>query len=193
VFDFDNQHLSRVITAPAARFVENQGWLLSKAVSTQLPTISDMRQEPIMETVKVTPPVSMMLKTEIGPNIFTIMMLKPENMSMSGLYQYIGHLKQSKQETGRYDIALWNKAFYPIAILVMIALSMPFAYMNTRSGGMSIKIFSGVMIGLGFYTVNNLFSYIGMLNTWPPLVVALLPTTIMLLIAMVAMWYVEKR
>ncbi|MBR2960434.1 MAG: LPS export ABC transporter permease LptG [Burkholderiaceae bacterium] len=193
VFDFDNQHLSRVITAPAARFVENQGWLLSKAVSTQLPTISDMRQEPIMETVKVTPPVSMMLKTEIGPNIFAIMMLKPENMSMSGLYQYIGHLKQSKQETGRYDIALWNKAFYPIAILVMIALSMPFAYMNTRSGGMSIKIFSGVMIGLGFYTVNNLFSYIGMLNTWPPLVVALLPTTIMLLIAMVAMWYVEKR
>ena len=75
----------------------------------------------------------------------------------------------------------------------MIALSMPFAYMNTRSGGMSIKIFSGVMIGLGFYTVNNLFSYIGMLNTWPPLVVALLPTTIMLLIAMLAMWYVEKR
>ena len=75
----------------------------------------------------------------------------------------------------------------------MIALSMPFAYMNTRSGGMSIKIFAGVMIGLGFYTVNNLFSYIGMLNTWPPLLVALIPTVIMLMLAMIGMWMVERR
>lgn len=193
VFDFDDLSLSRVITAPSARFVENQGWLLKKATSTKLPMISDLQQEPIIDSVKVTPPVSMMLPTNIGPNIFAIMALKPEDMSMSGLYQYITHLKQSKQETERYDIALWNKAFYPIAILVMIALSMPFAYMNTRSGGMSIKIFSGVMLGLGFYTINNLFSYVGMLNTWPPLVVALLPTMIMLLIAMAAMWFVEKR
>ena len=75
----------------------------------------------------------------------------------------------------------------------MIALAMPFAYMNRRSGGVSIKIFGGVMIGLTFYTVNNLFSYIGMLNTWPPLLVAMVHTVFMMILAVIGMWYVEKR
>ena len=113
--------------------------------------------------------------------------------SLRSLYRYVNHLEQSRQQSGRYEIALWNKAFYPIAILVMIALAMPFAYMNRRSGGVSIKIFGGVMIGLAFYTINNLFSYIGMLNTWPPLVVAMVPTACMLVLAMIGMWFVERR
>ena len=121
------------------------------------------------------------------------MMLSPENMSMRSLYRYVNHLEESRQQSGRYQIALWNKAFYPVAILVMIALAMPFAYMNRRSGGVSIKIFGGVMIGLVFYTVNNLFSYIGMLNTWSPPVVAMVPTAFMLILAMIGLWLVEKR
>ena len=75
----------------------------------------------------------------------------------------------------------------------MIALAMPFAYMTRRSGGVSIKFFAGVMIGLAFYTINNLFSYIGMLNTWPPLCVAMVPTACMLVVAMIGMWLVERR
>ena len=141
----------------------------------------------------VTDPVSMMFKTAIDPSIFSVMMLSPENMSMRSLYRYVNHLEESRQQSGRYQIALWNKALYPVAILVMIALAMPFAYMNRRSGGVSIKIFGGVMIGLVFYTVNNLFSYIGMLNTWSPPVVAMVPTAFMLILAMIGLWLVEKR
>ena len=141
----------------------------------------------------VSDPVSMMFKTAIDPSIFSVMMLSPENMSMRSLYRYVNHLQESRQQSGRYQIALWNKAFYPVAILVMIALAMPFAYMNRRSGGVSIKIFGGVMIGLVFYTVNNLFSYIGMLNTWSPPVVAMVPTAFMLILAMIGLWLVEKR
>lgn len=141
----------------------------------------------------VSSPTRMMFRSAIDPSIFGVMMLKPENMSMRSLYRYVNHLEQSRQESDRYEIALWNKAFYPIAILVMIALAMPFAYMNRRSGGVSIKIFAGVMIGLAFYTINNLFSYIGMLNTWPPLVVAMVPTACMLVLAMIGMWFVERR
>ena len=31
---------------------------------------------------------------------------------------------------------------------------------------MAIKIFFGVMIGIVFYAMNNLFAYLGVLNTW---------------------------
>ncbi len=194
VYDFSvDQHLSRVIEAKSGTWSNGQGWLLRQATETALPQLNDLTQAPILDEVMVSLPVSMMLTSKVDPGIFSVMMLKPENMSMRALYHYVTHLQQSQQDSGRYEISLWNKAFYPIAILVMIALAMPFAYMNTRSGGMSIKIFGGVMLGLAFYTVNNLFSYIGMLNTWPPLVVALVPTTIMLMLAMFGMWVVEKR
>lgn len=75
----------------------------------------------------------------------------------------------------------------------MIALSMPFAYMNARSGGLAIKMFVGVMIGIVFYALNNLFSYLGVLNTWSPIVVSLVPTVSMLIMAAVAMFLVERR
>ena len=194
VYDFNSkQNLTRIVTADSGTWAHKQGWLLKQAVNTSLPILSDLSVTPILDRVMVSPPVSMMLKTSIDPSIFSVMMLKPENMSMRALAHYVTHLQQTQQQSGRYEISLWNKAFYPVAILVMIALAMPFAYMNTRSGGVSIKIFAGVMIGLGFYTVNNLFSYIGMLNTWPPLLVALVPTVIMLILAMIGMWMVERR
>lgn len=194
VYDFNSkQNLTRIVTADSGTWAHKQGWLLKQAVNTSLPILSDLSVTPILDRVMVSPPVSMMLKTSIDPSIFSVMMLKPENMSMRALAHYVTHLQQTQQQSGRYEISLWNKAFYPVAILVMIALAMPFAYMNTRSGGVSIKIFAGVMIGLGFYTVNNLFSYIGMLNTWPPLLVALVPTVIMLILAMIEMWMVERR
>ena len=75
----------------------------------------------------------------------------------------------------------------------MIALSMPFAYMNARSGGLAIKMFVGVMIGIVFYALNNLFSYLGVLNTWSPIVASLVPTVSMLIMAAVAMFLVERR
>lgn len=194
IYDFDEkQRLTRVIAAKTGNYVDHQGWILQGAVNTSLPLLENLEQTPMMDRVMVSKPDRMMFRSEIDPSIFGVMMVKPENMSMRSLSRYVTHLEQSRQQSDRYEIALWNKAFYPIAILVMIALAMPFAYMNRRSSGVSIKIFGGVMIGLAFYTINNLFAYIGMLNTWPPLVVAMVPTACMLVLAMVGMWFVERR
>ena len=194
IYDFDaKQLLTRLIAAKSGNYVNHQGWLLHKATNTSLPLLENLEQTPIIDRVMISKPQRMMFRSEIDPSIFGVMMLKPENMSMRALSRYVTHLEQSRQQSARYEIALWNKAFYPIAILVMIALAMPFAYMNRRSGGVSINIFAGVMFGLAFYTINNLFSYVGMLNTWPPLVVAMVPTACMLVLAMIGMWFVERR
>ena len=73
------------------------------------------------------------------------------------------------------------------------AVSMPFAYLNARSGGISIKIFAGLMIGITFYALNNIFSFLGVINTWSPVAMAVLPPLIMLIAAAAVMWWVEKR
>ena len=63
------------------------------------------------------------------------LLVAPERMSLWTLFSYVQHLRENRQESGRYEIALWNKIVYPFAILVMMVLALPFAYYQQRAGG----------------------------------------------------------
>lgn len=194
VFDFDGQYrLRSLLTAARGEFVPGKGWQLSDVVETRIPAVDPEATGTLTERTTVRREGQMLWGSEVSPEIFGVLMVKPENMAIHDLDRYIRHLSENRQQTDRYEIAFWGKVFYPLAILVMLALAMPFAYLNVRSGGVSIRIFAGVMIGIGFYGLNNLFSYLGLLNTWPPIAVAVLPSGVMLLIAAAALWWVERR
>ena len=80
-----------------------------------------------------------------------------------------------------------------MAVVVMMILALPFAYLHVRSGSVSLKIFTGVMIGILFYMLNKLFSNLGLLNTWPPAAVAAVPSLVMLAIAVGTLYWIERR
>ena len=102
-------------------------------------------------------------------------LLKPERMGTLDLFQYIRHLQTNGQTSQRYEIEFWRKAFYPLSCLVMMVLALPFAYLHFRSGSISGYVFAGVMIGISFFLLNNVFGYIGNLNDWTPWITAALP------------------
>jgi len=114
-------------------------------------------------------------------------------MSLLELISYIEHLSENRQDTSRYEIVLWQKIIYPFAVLVMMVLALPFAYFQVREGGLSSKVFTGIMLGLGFHLANRLFGHLGLLNAWPPFFSAVVPTLAFLGAAVVMMWQVEKR
>lgn len=193
VFEFDKDgSLIRVLHAPEANYVSGRGWHLKDAKVETLPKITH-DETPMVEKSSARKDVDLMLPSEMRPEILGVLTIKPERMGISDLWQYIAHLKETRQTSDRYQVALWSKVFYPLAIFVMLAVAMPFAYLNTRSGGVSIKIFAGLMIGISFYALNNIFSFLGVLNTWHPMVVAVVPTSVMLICAAVALWLLERR
>jgi lipopolysaccharide export system permease protein len=49
------------------------------------------------------------------------------------------------------------------------------------------------MLGILFIFLNRLFSHLGLLNDWPPLASAVMPTVIFLSGAMGMMWWQERR
>lgn len=193
VFEFDKDgSLIRVLHAPEANYISGRGWHLKDAKVETLPKITH-DETPMVEKSSARKDVDLMLPSEMRPEILGVLTIKPERMGISDLWQYIAHLKETRQTSDRYQVALWSKVFYPLAIFVMLAVAMPFAYLNTRSGGVSIKIFAGLMIGISFYALNNIFSFLGVLNTWHPMVVAVVPTSVMLICAAVALWLLERR
>lgn len=132
-------------------------------------------------------------RSALNPDILSVLMVVPERMSLSTLYVYIRHLADNQQKTERYEIALWKKIFYPLATLVMMALALPFAYTHNRMTAVSIKVFTGVMMGITFHMLNGLFSHLGVINGWRPFFSAITPSAMFLFAAGGMLWWVERR
>ncbi len=74
------------------------------------------------------------------------------------------------------------------------ALALPFAYLQARSGGVSLKVFGGIMLGISFVLINNLSSHLGLLRDWTPWIVAAAPSAFYLLLSLAAFsWLVRYR
>ncbi|MDL2058680.1 LPS export ABC transporter permease LptG [Mesosutterella sp. AGMB02718] len=194
VFEFNsNDELVRMIEASEGSY-NGKEWILKNATIFRLPTLNRNSETDAPSKILLNHESTLPLRTSLEPNILSVMVADaPESMSMADLWSYLQHLRSNKEETGRYEIAFWKKAFYPLSIFVMLALSMPFAYLSARAGGVSIKIFLGVMIGILFYALNSLFSYLGGASTLPPVLAALFPPAVVLLLAACAVWRVEHR
>ncbi len=194
IFEFDRDlRLRSVSTAEKGRYVRGEGWNLSGLVETSIPAVVASDEAPTTMHTEVTRSAQRLWRSGLTPEIFGALLVQPERMGALNLSRYIRHLAENRQRTDRFEIAFWSKVFYSLVILVMMALALPFAYLHVRSGTMSFKVFSGIMIGVVFYTMNKLFSHLGLLNTWPPIVVAALPGLVVLSVAMGALYWVERR
>ncbi len=132
--------------------------------------------------------------TGISAEMVSVALLKPERMGTIDLFQYIQHLQNNGQTSQRYEIEFWRKVFYPLSCLVMVVLALPFAYLHFRSGAISGYVFMGVMIGISFFLLNNVFGYAGNLNDWTPWLTAALPGIIYSLASLSAFaWLVLRQ
>jgi len=117
-----------------------------------------------------------------------------ETMTTLDLWRYSAHLSDQEQAAQRQQIQFWKKALYPLACLVMMALALPFAYLHARAGGVSFKVFGGIMLGISFVLLNNVAGHLGLLRDWTPWVAAASPSLIYLLLSLAAFgWLVRYR
>jgi lipopolysaccharide export system permease protein len=129
----------------------------------------------------------------IQPELLNVLLVVPEKMSAWNLYFYIRHLSENHQKTTRHEIALWSKMVYPLACIVMIVLALPFGFLQQRAGGISAKLFAGIMLGISYQVLNRLFIHIGLLSDWPPPVSATVPTLIYLAAGLGMLAWTERR
>ena len=129
----------------------------------------------------------------LTPDILSVLLVAPEQMSARTLWRYVAHLKENGQKATRYELALWSKFISPFVIPIMMLIAMPFAIQGPRAGGTSGKFFIGILAGLGFHLLSRLFGHLGLLNDWPVVVVSVLPLLIFLAIALMGIRWVDRR
>ena len=186
-FDADGRLLSRTSAADAR--VERDGtWALSDVTVTRWnddSAVPSARQEKLARSV---------WHSSLSPKVVAAAVLPVTTMSTLDLWRYIGHLAENEQVAQTQRIQFWNRALYPFACLVMVGLALPFAYLHARSGGVSVKVFVGIMLGVSFVLLNNVFRHLGLLGNWTPWVVAATPGALYLTMSLAAFsWLVRFR
>lgn len=132
--------------------------------------------------------------TAISRDMVGAALISAERMKIWDLVLYTQHLAKNNQNAQIYEIQLWRKVFYPLSCLVMLTLALPFAYLHFRSGQIATHVFGGVMAGISFYLLNNVFSHVGNLRNWEPWITSAAPSLIYTLISLAAFgWMVLRR
>lgn len=192
VFEFDPQmRLSELIEARVARYAPPDAWQLEAVEATRFAELEAANAAPLVRTTLLREP-QRTWKSELTPSLLGVLLVQPDRMSALGLYRYVRHLQENRQSAAQYEIALWKKIVYPFAVVVMLALALPFAYLQARAGGIGYKVFAGVMLGIGFHFANGLFAHLGLLNTWPALVSVAVPSVAAFVLALGMLAWVDR-
>jgi len=182
IYEFDSKlAMTRVRVAESGSFAGNGQWRLTEVATTDITP----------EGTKVSKLPTWVWDTVLRPSLLSVYQVAPERLELNTLYDNIRVLRN--QKTSRFEIAFWNKIFYPAAVVVMMILALPFSYFQRRAGGIGFRIFAGTMLGLVFFLVGRLFSNLGVLNDWPPLFSAVFPLAVFVGAAMAMLWWLERR
>jgi len=184
IYEFDRDfRLKTVRTAESGTFTGNGHWRLKSVRNTDV----------ALTGANVQDTDTYMWDTVLRPSLLTVYQVAPEKLELNTLWENMRLLGANTQKTTRFEIAFWNKVFYPAAVLVMMIVALPFSYFQRRQGGVGFRIFAGTMLGLTFFLIGRLFSNLGVLNDWPALFSAAFPLAVFVALTVSMLWWLERR
>jgi lipopolysaccharide export system permease protein len=75
---------------------------------------------------------------------------KPRYLSSRELSANIEYLRRNKLDAGSFVSTYWARWFYPVQVIVLVLATFPFAFASLRSGGLGKRLFTGIIIGVGY-------------------------------------------
>lgn len=166
VFD-DDLHLQQILNAGTADF-KSEYWQLGDVTQTVL-------SETNIESNTIE---DMQWQSSLTPDKLGIVAVKPEALSIQGLYDYVQYLINNGQDSARYELAFWRKVIQPVTVVVMLLLALSFIFGPLRSVSTGARIVMGVVAGFGFFITNEVFGQVSLVFQMSPILGACLPSII---------------
>jgi lipopolysaccharide export system permease protein len=177
LYEFNAEQNLQSITRAKHAFYENGQWVLKKVEKHVIEATQVIRH--YLDTV--------MWRAILSPELVKIVVIRPNKLSSIGLYKYIKYLRQNGQRTAKYELAFWTRLGYPLVCITMIFLATPFVFGSLRTVSIGQRILVGALIGVAFHMLNQTMGNMGLVYNIYPVVSALLPPILFLLIAITLM------
>ena len=177
LFRFDDQR--QLTSASFAQRAIYQGdyWLLENVRTTHIE-----ERETRLETHRTR-----RWETGLSPGVLSVLIVKPENLSMTGLYTYANYLGKQDLNASPYWLAFWKKALMPLGTAVMVLVAISFIFGPLRSVTMGFRVFTGLLVGLLFKYMQDLLGPMSLVYGFNPLLAILIPIAINAVVGAVLM------
>jgi lipopolysaccharide export system permease protein len=180
IYRFNDQlKLTSWLQADKATY-QKDTWLLENVTDTQI----------TKENIIAKHYQNKQWQSSLTPDKLRVVTVKPEALSMTDLINYLDYLKANEQDKSRYLLAFWRKIMQPITVAVMLLVALSFIFGPLRSVSMGARIMMGVITGLLFHVSNQVLGSISLVYQLPPILGAILPS---LLFILIALYFINKK
>jgi len=120
--------------------------------------------------------------TELSPSVLNVLIVKPDNLSISGLFTYAKYLQEQDLSSAEYMMSFWKKLLQPLSTAVLVLVAISFVFGPLRSVTMGFRVFSGVVVGLLFKYAQDLLGPSSLVFGFNPIYATLVPIIVCFLV-----------
>ena len=173
VFDFDKD--GRLLSLSLADHAAHTqaGWTLRDVRRTQFGADS--------ATSTQTP--AMRWQSSLDPRLLATSIIQPQYMTLRDLGQNIASLDRNHQDASSFRDAYWARVFFPLNVLMLVFCAVPFSFGALRSGGLSKRLFIGIVLALSFYFLQRAIVSLGTVYALQPALANLIAPLLLVLAA----------
>lgn len=169
--------LSQVARADSAEIGSGGRWLLANYAESRF---DDAGVEASSERAAVK-------SYDLAPELLGLSEVRHDLLSMENLQRYIAYLENNGLDANRYLTAYWARMADIVSAFLMTILALPFVFGGLRSAGSGARLLVGLVIGLGYYVATRVLANGVVVFELDPLVVAWVPSLLLLLVTGIAM------
>ena len=178
-YRFDDQR--KIISSSFARRAryENDHWLLTDVRTT---LFHGDRTEVVQNPEE-------QWDVSVTPQLLNTVVLAPESLSITGLWDYIHYLSDQGLNNARYWLAFWTKVLQPAITAALVLMAISFIFGPLRSVTLGQRVFTGVLVGFVFRIAQDLLGPSSQVFGFPPLLAVVLPAGIC---AVAGLWLLRR-
>jgi len=192
VYRVEKGQIKSVKTAKTATYQKRTGqgnWVLNQVIQQTFSWQNRQLWNPQKNNYpflnyQQTPIKQQVVTLPIDPSLLQTLQVDTRYMSIFALKDYITFLEKNDLDAEPYRLAFWRKIATPLVIFGMIALVFPLIFGSQRQVSMGQRIFVGIMIGMSFHLLNQIFGNLTVVYHLPTLMGALLPSIVLIVVAL---------
>jgi lipopolysaccharide export system permease protein len=167
-YRFDNErHMLSASFARQAKFNEDH-WSLSDISTTFF-------RDGSTEVIKTA---DERWDVALSPQLLSTVVMPPDSLSITGLWQYAHYLADQGLSNGRYWLAFWTKVLQPLVTVALVLMAISFIFGPLRSVTLGQRVFTGVLVGFTFRIVQDLLGPSSLVFGFSPLFAVLVPAAV---------------
>lgn len=142
---------------------KNDQWFFYNLLTTHF----DDNKNPVLEWSK-----EKVINIPEKPSDFKVMQKDVEKMGYFELRKYVNKIRLEGYDVTKYRVDLHGKIAFPLVILIMVFIAVPFSLRSERSGGVMQSVGLGIFIGFSYWIVHAFSMSLGRSEILPAVLAA---------------------